>query len=138
MKRLFLIPMIIAILLLSACGPQAPVCPPATGTPRYLTVPLEAPPTSVPGSDSTPVVMEIGGKTIPVDKLVEGPLCNDTWSGTVYVSCNIQVVAWEEEPLFLKNCNLTIETGTIAYVAYHNNAAYYNGCSYHTGEQPAP
>jgi hypothetical protein len=73
-----------------------------------------------------------------VDKVVEGPLCNDVWSGTVYVSCNVQVVAWVEEPVFLKNCYLTIEPGTVVYVAYHNNAAYYNGCSCHTEETPGP
>ena len=82
--------------------------------------------------------MEIGGKTITVDKVVEGPLCNDTWSGTVYVACNVQVYPWEEQPTFLKNCNLSIAPGTIVYVADHNDTAYYNGCSCHTGEIAKP
>jgi hypothetical protein len=82
--------------------------------------------------------MEIGGRTINVDKVVEGPLCNDTWSGTVYVTCNVQVYQWEEQPTFLKNCNLTIAPETVVYVAYHRDTAYYNGCSYHTNEQPTP
>jgi hypothetical protein len=138
MKKLFFIPMIMAMLFLSACGPQAPACPQATGTPHYLTVPPEALPTPAPGSASTPVVMEIGGRTIPVDKVIEGPLCNDTWSGTVYVTCNVQVYPWEEQPTFLKNCNLSIAPGTVVYVAYHNNAPYYNGCSCHTGEIAGP
>jgi hypothetical protein len=131
--------MILALVFLSACQTtNAPACPTATGTPHYLMVPPEELPTSVPGSASTPVSMEIGGRTISVDKVVEGPLCNDTWSGTVYVSCNVQVYQWEEQPTFLKNCNLSIAPGTVVYVAYHNNTAYYNGCSCHTGEIAGP
>jgi hypothetical protein len=130
--------MIIALLFLSACGPQAPVCPLTTGTPSYLTIPPEALSTPTPDSGLTPILLEIGGKTIPVDKVVEGPLCNDTWSGTVYVTCNVQVYPWEEQPTFLKNCNLSIAPGTVVYVAYHNDAAYYNGCSCHTGEIAVP
>ena len=82
--------------------------------------------------------MEIAGRMVSVDKVVEGPLCNDTWRGTVYVTCNIQVYEWKEQPLFLKGCNLTIEPGTVVYVADHNNTAYYNGCSCHTGEIAGP
>lgn len=85
-----------------------------------------------------PVQVEIGRKTMLMDKVVEGPLCNDSWSGAVYVTCNVQVYAWEEQPTFLKNCQLNIEPGTVVYVAYHNNTAYYNGCSCHTGETPVP
>jgi len=130
--------MIVAFALLTACGPQAPACPQTTGAPRYLTVPPEAliMPTSAPAS--TPIVMEIGGKTILVDKVVEGPLCNDIWSGNVYVTCNVQVYPWEESPTFLKNCNLSIAPGAVVYVAYHNDTAYYNGCSCHTGEIAEP
>lgn len=73
-----------------------------------------------------------------MDKVIEGPLCNDTWNGTVYVTCNVQVYAWEEHPTFLKNCDLKIEPGTVVYVAYHNDTAYYNGCSCHTGEIAEP
>lgn len=73
-----------------------------------------------------------------VDKIVEGPLCNDTWSGTVYVGCNVEVYRWEKSPDFLQNCNLSIQPGTIVYVAYHNDTAYYNGCSCHTGELAGP
>jgi hypothetical protein len=129
---------ILPLLLLIGCQPPVPACPPAIGTPRYLTVPPEALPTPAPDSASTPFLMEIGGRTIPVDKVVEGPLCNDTWSGTVYVTCNIQVYPWEEQPTFLKNCNLSIAPGTVVYVAYHHDTAYYNGCSCHTGEIAAP
>ena len=83
-------------------------------------------------------MMEIGGKTIPVNKVVQGPLCNDAWSGNIYVSCNVQVYSWVEQPLFLEDCDLKIEPGTVIYVAYHNEAAYYNGCSCHTNELAGP
>jgi len=129
---------ILPLLLLSGCQPPVPACPPAIGTPRYLTVPPEALPTPAPDSASTPILMEIGGRTIPVDKVVEGPLCNVSWSGTVYVTCNVQVYPWEDQPTFLKNCNLSIARETVVYVAYHHDTAYYNGCSCHTGEIAGP
>jgi len=137
-NRLILIFTITILILLSACQPPAPVCPPVTGTPQRLEIPPNELPTPTVGILSTPVPMKIGGKTIAVDKVVEGPLCNDTWSGIVYVTCNVQVYPWEEQPIFLKNCNLSIAPGTIVYVAYHNDTAYYNGCSCHTGEIAEP
>jgi hypothetical protein len=129
-----------AVLLipLSGCKPAASACQQVTGTPRYLTTPPEALPTPTSGSSPTPLLMEINGRTIPIDRVIEGPLCNDTWSGTVYVTCNVQVYPWVEQPTFLKNCQLTILPGTVVYVAYHNDAPYYNGCSCHTGETAGP
>jgi hypothetical protein len=73
-----------------------------------------------------------------VDKVVAGPLCNDDWSGIVYVTCDVQVYAWEEFPTFLEECDLKIEPDTVVYVAAHNDTAYYNGCSCHTGEIGEP
>ena len=139
MKRYhILFAVMFALLFLTACGKQAPACPTGTGTPRYLTVPPDALPTPIPGLTANPIVMDIRGKSITMDKVVEGPLCNNTWSGNVYVTCNVQVYPWEESPTFLKNCNLTIEPNTVVYVAYHNDTAYYNGCSCHTGEISGP
>jgi hypothetical protein len=129
----------IVLLLQSACQTKEPACQYATGTPRYMTaLPSEDSPTESINPPPAPVEMEIGGRTIPVDKVVEGPLCNGDWSGTVYVTCNVQVYPWVEQPTFLKNCNLVIEPATIVYVAYHNDTAYYNGCSCHTGEIAGP
>jgi hypothetical protein len=138
MKKWLLILAGVALLLLPACQKQASACPPVSGTPQYLVVPPEELPTPLTETSLSPIPMEIGGKTILVDKVVEGPLCNDTWSGTVYVTCNVQVYQWEEQPTFLKNCNLSIAPRTIVYVAYHHDAAYYNGCSCHTGEITGP
>jgi len=138
MKKYLPILTAVALLFLTTCGPQAPSCTLATGTPRYLTEPPENLPTQEPGNGTSPISLEIAGKTIAVDKVVDGPLCNDAWNGIVYVTCNVLVYQWEEEPTFLKNCNLSIAPGTVVYVAYHNDAAYYNGCSCHTGEIVGP
>jgi hypothetical protein len=134
----FLLPLIFALLFLAACGKPAPVCPSGTGTPQYLAVPPEMLSSPTPDPEATPQVIMINGSSILMDKVVEGPLCNDTWSGSVYVACNVQVYPWEESPTFLKDCSLSIAPGTVVYVAAHNNAAYYNGCSCHTGEIAEP
>ncbi len=115
------------LLILAACQAEEPGCPPQSGTSVRS-------PAAAPG----PVPMSIGGNSVSVDRVVEGPLCDDTWRGTVYVGCAVQVKPWEGRPTFLKDCNLTIEPGTVVYVAYHHNAAYYNGCSCHTGQTAAP
>jgi hypothetical protein len=123
--------------ILPACQRQETVCPPVTGTTKpNLAELLTITPTY--GPSSTPLMVEIGGKMMSVDKLVTGSLCNDNWSGTVYVGCDAQVAAWDDEgqPLFLAGCNLSIEPGTVVYVAAHNDAAYYKGCSCHTGGEP--
>jgi hypothetical protein len=134
----FVLPAMFALIFLAACATQTPTCPKGIETPQYLMVAPDALPTPTPNPESMPVKMEIRGKTVSVGKIVEGPLCNDTWSGTIYVTCNIQVYSWKESPNFLKNCKLSIEPDTVIYVAYHNDAAYYNGCSCHTGEVVEP
>ncbi|HEX6033128.1 MAG TPA: hypothetical protein VFY83_01795 [Anaerolineales bacterium] len=123
------------VLILSSCQDK-PACPQHTKTerPGYLSVEeMQALPTPT-YSPFTPVEMKINGKLVTVDKIIEGPLCNDTWQGTVYVSCNVQILEWNEKPLFLKDCNLSIADGTTVYVASHNYAPYFNGCSCHTGQ----
>jgi len=132
MKILFTIPVVITLVLLSACGSRPSACPEPTGGPHYLALPPEALPTPAPAG--TPVPMRIGGKSVSVDKVVEGPLCNDDWRGTIYVTCNVQVYPWQDSPTFLKDCNLSIAPGSVVYVADHNDTAYYNGCSCHTGK----
>ena len=130
------------VLLLSACEREKTVCPLDEETPQPALQLADLIETTVPPSDSSPVRVEIGGKQMEVDKLVDYPLCNDEWSGTVYVSCDAQVAEAELDaeanPLFLKGCDLNIQPNTIVYVAAHNDAAYYKGCSCHTGEAPLP
>ena len=129
-------------IVVSACQRTNNVCPPDVGTlqPRPDLLDLIAMPP--PDSHPDPVTIEIGGKLQTVDKLVDYPLCNDAWRGIVYVSCDVQVALAESDdqdnPLFFKGCDLQIEPGTIVYVADHNDAAYYKGCSCHTGEDPIP
>jgi hypothetical protein len=129
--------MLIGLLfLLAGCQESTPVCPTVTGTPEYLTIAPDQLPTPTAGGGQ--ILMRIGRNEMQVDKVVEGPLCNDIWKGTVYVTCDVQVYAWIEEPTFLKDCQLNINPQTVVYVAYHNNTAYYNGCSCHTGVTPEP
>ena len=128
---------------LFGCERQNTVCPPSEETLRpalQLTDLIEAPPPALASSASHQV--EIRGKLMEVDKVVNYPLCNDDWSGVVYVSCEAQVAEAELDadanPLFLKGCNLNIAPNTVVFVAAHNDAAYYKGCSCHTGEAPQP
>ena len=141
-KLLFFIIMLVSFFL-SACSRTNTVCPLDDETPQpalQLADLIDMPP--VQPKSAGPIQVEIRGKLMEIDKLVDYPLCNDIWSGTVYVSCDAQVAEAELDadanPLFLKDCNLEIEPNTIVYVAAHNDAAYYKGCSCHTGEDPLP
>jgi hypothetical protein len=133
---------LVTAFLISACQRQNNVCPPIEGTPKPRPALADLIAMPAPEPQNGPVAVEIGDKIITVNKQVDYPLCNDEWSGIVYVSCDAQVAQAEsdeeENPLFLKGCNLKIEPGTIVYVAAHNNTAYYKGCSCHTGEDPIP
>ena len=133
MKYSFPALILAGVLILFGCQSQ-PACPVESGSPPHLTLAdIQNLPPPAPAS-SAPVDVKINGKLVSVDKVVDGPLCNDSWQGTVYVGCNVQVQEWEETPLFLQGCNLSIAEGTTVYVAYHNNAAYYEGCSCHAGQ----
>ena len=123
----------LVIFLVSACQPSAPACP--IGSVTYLPEENSAQVTVAQDiSDDAGQLVEINSKEIWVDQLVQGMLCSGSWHGTVFIPCQVQVYAWEEEPLFLKNCDLSIAPGTVVYVAAHNNEPYYQGCSCHTGE----
>lgn len=136
MKTYSLILILFGVLILVGCQSQ-PACPTENGPTKHLTLnEIQNLPISSTSSSIEPVDMKINGKSITVDKVVDGPLCNDSWQGTVYVGCNVQVLEWEETPLFLEGCNLSIAEGTVVYVARHNNAAYYEGCSCHSIVQP--
>lgn len=134
------LPIILPLLfILVSCQTSQTVCPAMPSTPQYIMVSPEDLHYAAPTADTEPLNVEINGKNLSVDKIIEGPLCNDHWSGTIYVGCNVQVYEYlEEDPLFLEKCNLEIEPGTVVYVAYHNNAAYYKGCSCHTGDESSP
>lgn len=133
--------LLLFVFLLSGCDRTKTVCPPDEETLRpalQLADLIELPPPA--SASSAPLQVEIQGKKMDVDKLIDYPLCNDNWSGTVYVSCDAQVAEAEKDaesnPLFLKGCNLNIAPNTVVYVAAHNDAPYYKGCSCHTGTLP--
>ncbi len=135
-KLLFML-VLIPILSLSACDREKTVCTPEAGTPKpSLQLADLLVSTPAPGSMPVPIEVNIGGKLMLVDKLVDYPICNDDWSGTVYVSCEAQVAAWdpEEGSRFFDGCTLLIEPDAVVYVAAHNDAPHYKGCSCHTGD----
>jgi hypothetical protein len=78
-----------------------------------------------------PKEIKIRNRLVTVDEIIHGPVCSDNWSGTVYVDCDVQVADWQDTPNFFDGCDLKIEDGTTVYVAYHNDEAYYQGCSCH-------
>jgi hypothetical protein len=112
--------------LIAACEP---VCSPDAVT--TMTPPFPTVESFVHDSSSVPIEVEIKGKLREVDRIIHGPLCNDTWQGVIYVACDVQVAAWEEEPIFLRECNLNIEENTIVYVAAHNDQQFNKGCACH-------
>ncbi len=127
----------VLVFSLAACDRQKTVCTPEMETPKtpvQLADLLELKPAAGPAP--TPVVVEIRGRMVQVDKLVDYPFCNDQWHGTVYVSCEAQVAEWDPEigSRFLEGCQLDIEPNTVVYVAAHNDEPFYKGCSCHTGE----
>jgi hypothetical protein len=111
-------------LLLAAC--TSSTCP--NGAVGYLIPPY---PTEDTETVTTPEIIEIGRQEVMVDEVISGDLCNDTWSGTVYVTCDLRVPAWEEESLFFQDCDLEIDEGTIIYVEAHGNQPYAKGCTCH-------
>lgn len=125
-RWLFLLTGLILLVFLVACSETPSVCQPGSITYFDDSTNLAAAPLETSG-ESIPV--EIGRKTIQVDQVIHGPVCNQTLRGTVYVGCDIQIKKWSDKPNFLDGCSFTVEPGTVIYVAAHRDAAYYNGCS---------
>jgi hypothetical protein len=122
--RFFLKSIMPFFILLAAC--TSSTCP--DGALSYLEPPF--PPENTENV-AVPQLIEIGRQEIQVDEVISGELCNDSWSGTVYVTCNLEVPAWEEEPLFWQDCDLNIAEGTVVYVEAHGDQPYFEGCSCH-------
>jgi hypothetical protein len=136
-RRTLLLPGVVMMLAAAACGPRAPACPTPSDGKRFLSAEEFATAlAATPAPPSSAEEVDLGRMKIVADKVVSGPLCNDSWRGTVYVTCDARVAAWTDSkaPEFLKGCNLEIEPGTVVYVGAHYNTAYYEGCSCHTGE----
>ena len=113
------------VFLLSACGAE---CPPERIS--YENDLSFFPP---PGAtrEFKPTTMEIKGKQIQVDRVITGPVCNESWEGVVYVTCDIQIPVWERDPFFFQTCEFEVEEGAVIYVEGHRDKKYNNGCSCH-------
>lgn len=129
--------MLLIALIAAGCSRQSSVC--ATDPPN---LPVE---TRQPENfnlsekqSSFPQEIQIRNKMVAVDQIIHGSICDDVWRGVVYVDCDVAVPDWEKEEdgsaKFFEDCYLVVEDGTVIYVAYHNDEAYYKGCSCHTNE----
>lgn len=137
MKTYIVLFLVSVALLSTACERKATVC--SEGSVTYISDMAAFPKlssTENPAKASGPVMVEVGGKQIKFDRLVEGPFCNIKLSGKVYVGCDIQIFEWDKEgnPVFLKDCDFSVEPGSVIYVGKHNNAMFKKGCACHTGE----
>lgn len=130
MRRYAIFFVIPVLLLAASCLPTPPPELLYTATPKPAATSTK---TSEPSRDptTTPVLVEIGGKTVTVDRIIEGLLCNDVWQGTIFVSPDVQVNPWTEEPTFLRQCDLQVDEGTIVHVAAHPGEVFYRGCTCH-------
>jgi hypothetical protein len=121
-----------SVFLLASCGAQ---CPAETLTylPNAEISQTRVDDASTHESVSREVRTLLGltRKTVDFDQIIEGEICGDTWSGTVYVTCNIAIPAWDTNPFFLEECPVSIEPEAVVYVEAHGDKAYYEGCSCH-------
>ncbi len=130
MRYLAIAFMIPILLLAASCLPTPPPELLYTPTPK-----LNA--TSTPVNDlirnpsTTPVLIEIEGRMVSVDRIIEGFLCNDAWQGTIYVSPDVEVNPWIDEPSFLRECDFRVSEGTVVHVASHPGEVFYKGCTCH-------
>lgn len=134
MKHFTWLLLLLLLALIAACQPSKPACPP--GSIFYFTdISTLLNVSSQEIAEVETQLVEIKGREVQVDRIINGTLCNGSWRGTVYVPCEIQILDWDENPTFLEKCELDIEPGTVVYVAAHNDDPYYQGCSCHTGEK---
>jgi hypothetical protein len=113
--------------LLVACSGST--CP--EGAVSYLSPPYPPHPEN---TEMDPVTIILNNQEVEVDRVITGPVCNDRWTGQLYVTCDIQVPEWDQEAdeaLFFEDCDLEIEEGTVIYTEAHGNQPYYQGCSCH-------
>ncbi|MGD8815414.1 MAG: hypothetical protein PVI78_13155 [Anaerolineales bacterium] len=130
MKRLIALMLILHLLLLAACLPTPPPELLITNTPHSSsTYPSENQEDVTPSSTTMPI--EIGNRTVDVNEVIHGFLCDDSWRGVIYVEADVEVHPWSDEATFLRQCNLEIAQGTVVYVADHPGEVFYKGCSCH-------
>jgi len=81
--------------------------------------------------NTKPTFIEIKGKQVRVDRMITGPVCNEAWSGVVYVTCDIQIPTAEVDRLFWRQCDFNVKEGSVVYVEAHKDKQYDRGCSCH-------
>jgi hypothetical protein len=123
--------LIVLAMLISACGETG--CP--EGTLAYIddlsAVPAQIADSSNPASTTREIRAFLGTKTVTFDEVIEGIICNDHWSGTVYVTCDIGIPTWEEDAFFMRECPVEIDPDATVFVEAHRDKAYMRGCSCH-------
>jgi len=106
--------LLLFILLVTSCQSKNTVCTAERGAPQQFADPAQLPVRiATPGPALNPALVTISGKQVLVNKVVQGPLCNDAWQGVVYVDCDVQIAAWDESPTFLNDCDLEIAPDTV-------------------------
>ena len=127
MRHIKILALLLGVLVCAACQPKEPVCSEGQITYRNRSEPFP----SAASMEVIPqdVTLEIKRKPITLDQVVEGQLCNNYLSGTVYVGCDLEIYEWERTSNFLDGCDFVVDPNTVIYVAAHNNAAYYKGCA---------
>ncbi len=136
-RNISLVLVVLGLLLVttvSGCSRRSSVCD--TTPPDQPIETRQSLDISVNGSVAMPSEITIRNRPVVVDQIVHGSLCDGHWSGTVYIDCDTTVPTWdaEAEPTFFDGCDLTIDEDATIYVAYHNDEAYYKGCSCHYSE----
>ncbi len=117
--------LVLLVMTVTACKAQCP--PERISYQEDLTLfPLQQPHDLV-----TPTWIEIKGQHIAVDRIISGPVCNENWSGVIYVTCDIQIPLWERDPFFFQDCDFDIAKDAQVYVEAHNDKLYTEGCSCH-------
>ncbi len=126
----------VCLVSLTACGKPEPVCP--RGSITYSTDEADFPDLSASAEPAPqPVSVQMGRKSVEVDRVISGPLCNEHLQGVVYITCDLVLKEWIDKPNFLDGCDFTVEPETIIYVASHQDTAYYKGCAAcHLNEEP--
>lgn len=133
-KVLFLL-LVLSVVLFAGCGRKSTVCdtePPNLPIEVRQSLSLS----EAPSVSGYPLEIEIRNRMVSVDRVVHGFVCDDQWSGVVYVDCDVEVPEYvkvsDEEANFWVGCDLQIAERTTVYVAFHNDEVYYKGCSCHT------
>lgn len=123
-SKFILILIILSFVLLSGCMDARSFCEPGMIKHRDRSEPFP----ELSNQTLNPQQVEIRGKPLDFDHVVSGQLCNNELKGKVYIGCDIEIYSWDTKSTFLDDCDFNVASGSIIYVAAHNNTPYYKGC----------